>query len=89
MWAYRRRKTDGRGFTLIELLVVVVIIMILLGVMIPAMRPAMESRRTREAARGVNVFLSRARIRAMESGLSCGVLFERYEVGSSRTSLMR
>ena len=38
-------------------------------------RPATESRRMREAARGINVYLSSARNRAIESGRRCGVTF--------------
>ena len=39
------------------------------------MPSATESRRIREAARGVNIYLSSARNRAMETGRSCGVTF--------------
>jgi len=63
------------GFTLIEMLVVVSIMMILVAAAATAFRPAGDSRRVREAARAVNVYLSSARSRAMETGRSCGVTF--------------
>ncbi|MEN6556606.1 MAG: prepilin-type N-terminal cleavage/methylation domain-containing protein, partial [Thermoguttaceae bacterium] len=62
------------GFTLIEMLIVVSIMMLLVGMTAAVMRPATESRRTREAARMVNVYLSSARNRAIETGRPCGVL---------------
>ncbi len=62
-----------RGLTLIELLVVVSIMMLLVVVAIPRMRPAMETRRIREAARAINVYLCSARSRAIESGRPWGV----------------
>lgn len=66
-----------RGATLIELLVVITILVILAGVAIPVMRPAMQGRRPREAARAVNVYLSSARNRALETRRPCGVMLER------------
>jgi prepilin-type N-terminal cleavage/methylation domain-containing protein len=73
----RRQWHPTRGFTLIELLVVIGIMLALGAVMIPAMRPAMESRRIREAARQVNVYLGTARNRAIETGRPAGVIFVR------------
>jgi prepilin-type N-terminal cleavage/methylation domain-containing protein len=67
----------SRGITLIELLVVIAIMTMVAAIAIPRMRPMMENRNVRESARGINVFLSQARVRAMETGLPCGVLFER------------
>ncbi len=75
-----RERGLARGVTLIELLVVVSIIMILTVVVLPTMQPAAESRRIREAARVVNVFLATARNRAIATGKPCGVVFERTEV---------
>ena len=46
--------------TLIELLVVITIILMLLFVVARRLRPAIDSRRVREAARAVNVYLSSA-----------------------------
>ncbi len=70
----------GHGVTLVELLVVISIIMILTVAVLPTMKPAAESRRIREAARAVNVFLSTARNRAIATSKPCGVIFERTEV---------
>ena len=66
-----------RAMTLVELLVVVAIMLMLAAVAIPAMRPSMEGRKTREAARAINVYLSSARNRAIESGRPVGVQIER------------
>lgn len=72
----RGEKTPRRGLTLVELLVVVTIMMILVGFALPRLRPASDQRRIREAARMVNVFMNRARARAIETGRPCGVLFQ-------------
>ena len=62
------------AFTLIEMLVVVSIMMILVAAGASVFRPANDSRRIREAARSINVYLSSARNRAMETGRPCGVM---------------
>ncbi len=72
-----RRPIPRRGLTLIELLVVVSVMMVLVVVTVPRMRPAMEERRIREAARAINVYLSAARSRAIESGRPWGVAIVR------------
>ena len=74
-----RRPGPRRGLTLIELLVVVSIMMLLVVITVPRMRPAMENRRIREAARSINVYLSSARSRAIETGRPCGVAIVRDE----------
>ena len=66
-----------RGITLVELLVVVAILMILVTIIVPGLMPTMESRRIREAARGVNLVLNTARVRAMDSGRVTGVMLVR------------
>ena len=66
------------AFTLVEMLVVVTIMMVLVAVSATAFRPANDSRRIREAARAINVYLSSARNRAMESGRPCGVILRRF-----------
>jgi len=71
--------TSRRGATLIEMLVVIMILVILAGVAVPVMRPAMQGRRPREAARAVNVYLSSARNRALETGRLCGVMLQRMD----------
>jgi type II secretory pathway pseudopilin PulG len=66
------------AFTLVEMLVVVTIMMILIAVGATVFRPANDSRRVREAARAINVYLSSARNRAMEIGRPCGVILRRF-----------
>jgi prepilin-type N-terminal cleavage/methylation domain-containing protein len=63
------------GFTLIEMLIVIGIMLLLVGAAATMMQPASESRRIREAARSINIYLSTARSRAMELGRPCGVTF--------------
>jgi len=65
------------GMTLVELLVVVTILVILTGVVIPVITPSLESRRMRESARQVNMYLNRARSMAMEKKRPIGVWLER------------
>ena len=72
-----RYKTIRRGVTLVELLIVVSIMMLLAAVALPAMQTGMESRRIREAARAVHVYLGSAQVRALETGRPAGVLIER------------
>ena len=67
-----------RGVTLIELLVVVSIMLMLAAYALPKLAPMARERKVREAARSVNVFLSRARSRAIETGRPCGVVFQRF-----------
>ncbi|MCX5654103.1 MAG: hypothetical protein NTY65_05575, partial [Planctomycetota bacterium] len=54
------------------------ILMILAAAAANVMRPALDGRRIREAARAVNVYLSSARNRAMETGRPCGVMLRRF-----------
>jgi len=84
---FRRAPTEGwsgtvpffrGGFTLIEMLIVISILMILAAAAANVMRPALDGRRIREAARAVNVYLSSARNRAMETGRPCGVILRRF-----------
>lgn len=70
-------KRKRRGVTLIELLVVVGIMLALAAIAVPAMRPVLETRRVREAARVVNLYLNSARNRALATGHSVGVMIER------------
>jgi len=65
------------ALTLVELLVVVTILVILTGVVIPVITPSLESRRMREAARQVNLYLNRARSMAMEKRRPVGVWLQR------------
>ena len=77
-----------RAMTLIELLVVISIMLMLAAYALPKLAPMAKQRKIREAARSVNVFLSRARSRAIETGRPCGVVFKRVEntVGSPLTN---
>jgi prepilin-type N-terminal cleavage/methylation domain-containing protein len=81
--AMNRRTPKGwpsrSAFTLIEMLIVVSIMMILVAAGATAMRPANDSRRVREAARAINVYLSSARNHAMETGRPCGVMLRRFQ----------
>lgn len=67
-----------RGVTLVELLIVISVLVVLAAVAVPTMQPALESRRIRETARALNVYLSAARNRAMETGRPCGVMLQRF-----------
>lgn len=64
--------------TLVELMTVMAIMLILLAISVPIVKPIMANRKTAEGARTLESILNRARIRAMELGRPCGVMFERY-----------
>lgn len=68
-----------KGVTLIELLVVATLMLTLAAVSVPAIKPMMESQLTASAASTVSTYLNRARARAMTTGRSCGVTFERFD----------
>ena len=72
-----------RAFTLIEMLIVISIMLIMVAAAATLMQPAGESRRIREAARAINVYLSTARNRAMETGRPCGVTFRNFPPAGS------
>ena len=72
------RSPVPRAFTLMEMLIVISILMILAAAAANVMRSTMDGRRVREAARAVNVYLSSARNRAMETGRPCGVILRRF-----------
>jgi prepilin-type N-terminal cleavage/methylation domain-containing protein len=72
-----------RGFTLVEMLIVIGIMLMLVTAAMTIMPAASEGRRTREAARGINVYLSTARNRAMETGRPCGVTFHCFVSGTT------
>jgi prepilin-type N-terminal cleavage/methylation domain-containing protein len=66
-----------RGMTLIELLVVIVIITTLVAAAIPLISPSNDDRRLREAARGLNTFISGASSRAIGLRRPYGVAIKR------------
>lgn len=77
----------SNGITLIELLVVVSILVLLGAVVIPGMAPNLETRRLREAARGVDTFLAAAKARAIRNGRPVGVMITPLE-NNVRAALM-
>jgi type II secretory pathway pseudopilin PulG len=84
-WLTRR---SVRGVTLLELLVVIGIILAITAAVIPVMAPAMAGRRLREASRGVNTFISSARNKALATGRSVGVAFERLEAEPQASTVL-
>ncbi len=59
-------------------MIAISIILLLLGLTATMIRPDAEGRRIREAARSLNVYISSARNRAMETGRPCGVILRRF-----------
>ena len=57
--------------------------MLLATYALPKLGPMSKGRKIREASRSVNVFLSRARSRAIETGRPCGVVFQRVSADTS------
>ncbi len=77
-----KRHKRARGVTLVELLVVVTILMMLAAFAIPTMRGLTEGRKVREGARAIDVYLTQAKIRALELQRPVGVVFQRMNLGS-------
>ncbi|MGI6414056.1 MAG: prepilin-type N-terminal cleavage/methylation domain-containing protein [Thermoguttaceae bacterium] len=77
-----KRHKRARGVTLVELLVVVTILMMLAAFAIPTMRGLTEGRKVREAARAIDVYLTQAKIRALELQRPVGVVFQRTNLGT-------
>ena len=71
------RRPTRRGLTLVELLVVITIMMLLAAFVLPKFQLNSKTRKIREAARMINVYLGVARNRAVETGRPCGVMFQR------------
>jgi type II secretory pathway pseudopilin PulG len=78
-----------RGITLVELLVVVGILVVLAMITVPMMQPLSEGRRIREAARAINVYFSRARSKAIQTGRPCGVMLQRLDRQPQACTVLR
>ena len=76
-----------RGMTLIELLVVVVIITTLVAAAIPLIAPSNDDRRLREAARGLNTFISVAQTRAIALAPPFGVAIKRLSQDTKKNTV--
>lgn len=72
-----------RAMTLVELMVVVTIAVMLVAVSVPMMKPAMEDAKHREASRQMNVFLTSAKARAIQTGRPAGIWIERDASGGN------
>lgn len=77
-----KRHKRARGVTLVELLVVVTILLMLAAFAIPTMRGLTEGRKVREGARAIDVYLTQAKIRALELQRPVGVVFQRTNLGT-------
>lgn len=71
--AFRNRS----ALTLLELLIVVVLLTTLVAAAIPILAPSSDERRIREAARGVNTFITGAQMKAVELRRPYGVALKR------------
>jgi prepilin-type N-terminal cleavage/methylation domain-containing protein len=79
-WSSLRRG----GMTLIELLVVIVILTTIVGAAIPLMSPSNDDRRLREAARGLNTYITGAQTRAIATKRPYGIGFKRLSRDTKR-----
>lgn len=68
-----------RGISLLELLVVLVVVLAISAVAMRTMAPAFASRKLREGARMVNVFINAARNRAIQTNRPTGVWIDRID----------
>src|SRR6476620_1398908 len=66
-----------RGMTLIELLIVIVIFTTIVAAAIPLMSPSNNDRQLREAARGLNTFISGAQARGISPNRRYGIGIKR------------
>jgi prepilin-type N-terminal cleavage/methylation domain-containing protein len=72
------------AMTLIELLVVIVIMTVIVAAAIPLMSPSNDDRRLREAARGLNTFITGAQSRAIAHNRPCGIALKRLSRDTKR-----
>ena len=77
------KSVGSRGITLIELLVAMTILLMITAITLPVIAPNLATRRIREAARSVDVYLGVARNRAMEIGRPVGVMLAPVQIGST------
>ena len=63
--------------TLIELLIVIIILVTLVAAAIPLLTPTNDDRRLREAARGVNAYITGAALKAIDLKRPVGVALKR------------
>src|SRR5689334_24253564 len=73
-----------RGMTLIELLVVIIIMTTVVAAAIPLLSPSNDDRRTREAARGLNTYITGAQSRAIALNRPVGVALKRLSHDTNR-----
>src|SRR5947207_6184733 len=72
-----RYPTPHTGMTLVELLVVIIIMTTIVAAAIPLMSPSNDDRRLREAARGLNTYITGAQSRAIALKRPVGVALKR------------
>src|SRR4051794_34720672 len=65
------------AMTLVELLVVIIIMTVIVAAAIPLMSPSNDDRRLREAARGLNTYITGAQARAISLNRPVGVALKR------------
>src|SRR3954466_9227731 len=78
------RRTPRSGMTLIELLVVIIIMTVIVAAAIPLMSPNNDDRRLREAARGLNTYITGAQTRAIATNRLYGVALKRLSQDTTR-----
>ena len=71
------RTSAPRGMTLIELLIVIIILVTLVAAAIPLLTPTNDDRRLREAARGVNAYITGTALKAIDLKRPVGVALKR------------
>ncbi len=76
------------GMTLIELLVVIVILTTLVATIVPVLSPNNDTRKIREATRGLHSYITLAQAKAARSGRPAGVFFKKLSL-DTRNSLDR
>ncbi len=74
------------GMTLVELLVVIVIMSTIVAAAIPLMSPSNDDRRMREAARGLNTFITGAQSRAIAYNRPFGIALKRLSQDTKRAN---